>query len=148
MNPDLLNLQPYPFEQLRQLFVDLQPPADKSHIALSIGEPKHPSPRFVMQALAENLDKLSNYPLTKGMPELRESIAGWLQRRFKLQGLDGESQVLPVNGTREGLFAFAQAVVTAGPDALVLSPNPFYQIYEGAAPAGWCSTRVYQLQRR
>ncbi|MDG1389391.1 MAG: succinyldiaminopimelate transaminase [Halioglobus sp.] len=133
MNPDLLNLQPYPFEQLRQLFVDLQPPADKSHIALSIGEPKHPSPRFVMQALAENLDKLSNYPLTKGMPELRESIAGWLQRRFKLQGLDGESQVLPVNGTREGLFAFAQAVVTAGPDALVLSPNPFYQIYEGAA---------------
>jgi N-succinyldiaminopimelate aminotransferase len=133
MNPDLLNLQPYPFEQLRQLFADLQPPADKSHIALSIGEPKHPSPRFVMQALAENLDKLSNYPLTKGMPELRESIAGWLQRRFKLQGLDGESQVLPVNGTREGLFAFAQAVVTAGPDALVLSPNPFYQIYEGAA---------------
>ena len=86
-----------------------------------------------MQALAENLDKLSNYPLTKGMPELRESIAGWLQRRFKLQGLDGESQVLPVNGTREGLFAFAQAAVTAGPDALVLSPNPFYQIYEGAA---------------
>ncbi|MEP4145653.1 MAG: succinyldiaminopimelate transaminase [Halioglobus sp.] len=133
MNPDLLQLQPYPFEKLRQLFSDLQPPADKTPIALSIGEPKHPSPQFVVQALTDNLDKLSNYPLTKGIPELRTAIADWLTRRFNLQGLDSDTQVLPVNGTREGLFAFAQAAVTAGPDALVLSPNPFYQIYEGAA---------------
>ena len=133
MNRDLLQLQPYPFEKLRHLFSDLEPPADKSPIALSIGEPKHPSPPFVLEALANNLDKLSNYPLTKGIPELRISIANWLQRRFKLQGLDSETQVLPVNGTREGLFAFAQAVVNAEPNALVLSPNPFYQIYEGAA---------------
>ena len=133
MNPDLDRLQPYPFEKLRQLFADLQTPADKNHIALSIGEPKHPSPQFVVQALADNLDKLANYPLTKGIPELREAIANWLCRRFRLQGVDTNSQVLPVNGTREALFAFAQAVVSPGPDALVLSPNPFYQIYEGAA---------------
>ena len=133
MNPDLDRLQPYPFEKLRQLFADLQTPADKNHIALSIGEPKHPSPQFVVQALADNLDKLANYPLTKGIPELREAIANWLCRRFHLQGVDANSQVLPVNGTREALFAFAQAVVSPGPDALVLSPNPFYQIYEGAA---------------
>ena len=133
MNPDLDRLQPYPFEKLRQLFADLQTPADKNHIALSIGEPKHPSPQFVVQALADNLDKLANYPLTKGIPELRETIANWLCRRFHLHGVDADSQVLPVNGTREALFAFAQAVVSPGPDALVLSPNPFYQIYEGAA---------------
>ena len=133
MNPDLDRLQPYPFEKLRQLFADLQTPADKNHIALSIGEPKHPSPQFVVQALADNLDKLANYPLTKGIAELRETIANWLCRRFHLQGVDADSQVLPVNGTREALFAFAQAVVSPGPDALVLSPNPFYQIYEGAA---------------
>ncbi|MEP5569575.1 MAG: succinyldiaminopimelate transaminase [Halioglobus sp.] len=133
MNRDLLQLQPYPFEKLRHLFSDLEPPTDKAPIALSIGEPKHPSPPFVVQALADNLDKLSNYPLTKGIPELRGSIANWLQRRFKLQELDSETQVLPVNGTREGLFAFAQAVVSAEPNALVVSPNPFYQIYEGAA---------------
>lgn len=133
MNPDLQKLQPYPFEKLRQLFFGLQPPSDKPHIALSIGEPKHPSPAFVVQALADNLDKVSSYPLTKGVPQLRQSIAAWLQRRFKLQGLDAESQVLPVNGTREALFAFAQAVVAPGSEALVLCPNPFYQIYEGAA---------------
>ena len=133
MNPDLDRLQPYPFEKLRQLFADLQPPQDKSPIALSIGEPKHPSPHFVVQSLADNLDKLANYPLTKGIPELRQAIAAWLTRRFGLQGVDPESQVLPVNGTREALFAFAQSVVSRQPDALVLSPNPFYQIYEGAA---------------
>lgn len=133
MNPDLQKLQPYPFEKLRQLFADLSPPRAKSAIALSIGEPRHPAPGFVLQTLAENLDKLSNYPLTKGMPELRATIAAWLTERFQLQGIDAERQVLPVTGTREALFAFAQAVVDRGEDAHVLCPNPFYQIYEGAA---------------
>ena len=132
MNPDLARLQPYPFEKLRQLFSDLEAPADKHPIALSIGEPKHPSPRFVVQTLADNLGKLANYPLTRGIPELRQGIANWLTRRFQLQGVDPESQVLPVNGTREALFAFAQAVINRSDDALVISPNPFYQIYEGA----------------
>lgn len=133
MNPDLARLQPYPFEKLRQLFSDLEAPAGKHPIALSIGEPKHPSPRFVVQALEENLDKLATYPLTRGIPELRRSIGNWLTRRFQLEGIDPENQVLPVNGTREALFAFAQAVISRGDDALVISPNPFYQIYEGAA---------------
>ncbi len=133
MNPDLEKLQPYPFEKLRALFADLEAPAHKSAIALSIGEPKHPAPRFVQQSLQQNLDKLSQYPLTRGTVKLRAAIGRWLERRFNLQGVDPERQVLPVNGTREALFAFAQTVVERGPDALVLSPNPFYQIYEGAA---------------
>ncbi len=133
MNPDLEKLQPYPFEKLRHLFADLEAPADKSAIALSIGEPKHPAPRFVLEALSQNLDKLSSYPLSKGTLKLRRAIAHWLEFRFDLPGVDPERQVLPVNGTREALFAFAQAVVERGPDALVISPNPFYQIYEGAA---------------
>ncbi len=133
MNPDLQRLQPYPFEKLRQLFADLTPPASTSPIALSIGEPRHPAPDFVARVLADNLHRLGNYPLTAGMPELRAAIAAWLTRRFGLDGVDAERQVLPVNGTREALFAFAQAVVAPSPDALVMSPNPFYQIYEGAA---------------
>ncbi len=132
MNPNLEKLQPYPFERLRQLFADLSPPADKSPIALSIGEPRHPAPQFVLATLAQNLDKLSHYPLTRGMPELRAAIAQWLINRFHLEGIDAEQQVLPVTGTREALFAFAQAVVAPADDALVLCPNPFYQIYEGA----------------
>jgi len=133
MNPNLQHLQPYPFEKLRQLFAGLSPAADKSPVALSIGEPRHPSPAFVLEEISANLQLLANYPATAGLPELRASIAGWLQRRFGLPGVDATDQVLPVNGTREALFAFAQAVVTGGPDALVMSPNPFYQIYEGAA---------------
>ena len=133
MNVNLQHLQPYPFERLRQLFADLSPPAHKSPVALSIGEPRHPSPAFVMEEVAANLQRLANYPATAGLPELRTAIADWLQRRFSLPGVDARDQVLPVNGTREALFAFAQAVVTGGPDALVMSPNPFYQIYEGAA---------------
>lgn len=133
MNPHLAHLQPYPFEKLRLLFDDLQAPADKSPIALSIGEPRHPSPEFVLQAVAENLDKLAKYPLTKGASELRSAIAQWLKRRFKLSNIDSEHQILPVNGTREALFAFAQAVVAPASNALVICPNPFYQIYEGAA---------------
>ena len=133
MNPDLDKLQPYPFEKLRELFADLEPPAEQSAIALSIGEPKHPAPRFVLQSLQQNLDKLSQYPLTKGSDKLRKAIAHWLERRFQLEAVDPQRQVLPVNGTREALFAIAQAVVARKPGALVLSPNPFYQIYEGAA---------------
>lgn len=133
MNPRLDSLHPYPFEKLAQLFEGLQPPADREHIALSIGEPRHPAPTFVLEALARQLPLLSRYPATRGETFLREAIAGWLQRRFGLDSVDAEREVLPVNGTREALFAFAQAVVNPVPGALVLSPNPFYQIYEGAA---------------
>jgi N-succinyldiaminopimelate aminotransferase len=132
MNPHLELLQPYPFERLRGLFADLRP-ADKPPIALSIGEPRHPSPEFVLQVLQDNLARVASYPATAGMAALRESIAAWVKHRFAPVELDPERQVLPVNGTREALFAFAQAVVTGGEDALVITPNPFYQIYEGAA---------------
>ncbi|MEH6582812.1 MAG: succinyldiaminopimelate transaminase [Halioglobus sp.] len=133
MNQDLQHLQPYPFEKLRDLFADLQADPAKSPIALSIGEPKHPSPDFVLQVIADNLDKLTSYPATLGLVELRETIAAWLKRRFQLNSIDPATQVLPVNGTREALFAFAQTVVARQPGATVLCPNPFYQIYEGAA---------------
>ena len=134
MNPDLNRLQPYPFEKLRKLNHGVVPPADKSPIALSIGEPKHASPGFVVEELISHLHGLENYPLTKGSAALRQAIARWLDSRFGLAGrLDPEQHVLPVNGTREALFAFAQAVVDRARDALVLMPNPFYQIYEGAA---------------
>jgi N-succinyldiaminopimelate aminotransferase len=133
MNPYLQTLEPYPFEKLRQLFSDLQPAAGKSAISLSIGEPQHESPPFVIQTIADNLQRLANYPNSAGLPELRSAIAEWLQRRYGLASIDPDSQVIPVNGTREALFAFAQAVVTPGAGALVMSPNPFYQIYEGAA---------------
>jgi N-succinyldiaminopimelate aminotransferase len=111
------------------------PPAELPHIALSIGEPKHPAPAFVRQSVSDNLDRLSGYPTTKGLPELRQAIAGWASRRFQLQQpLDPETQVLPCNGTREALFAITQALVDRNqPAPLVVSPNPFYQIYEGAA---------------
>lgn len=132
MNPDLQKLQPYPFEKLRTLFEGVAPP-DLPHIALSIGEPKHPSPQFVMDTLAAELPRLANYPNTKGLEALRRSISNWAIRRFHLDTLDAETQVLPVNGTREALFAFAQAVVDRSRNPLVISPNPFYQIYEGAA---------------
>ncbi|WP_027948607.1 succinyldiaminopimelate transaminase [Haliea salexigens] len=133
MNVLLDALHPYPFEKLRALFADLTPASGQAHIALSIGEPRHASPPFVLETLAANLPLLANYPATRGEAVLRETIAGWLQRRFQLQSVNAECEVLPVNGTREALFAFAQAVVTAGPGATVVSPNPFYQIYEGAA---------------
>ena len=121
MNPDLQRLQPYPFEKLRQLFADLTPPGNVSPIALSIGEPRHPAPEFVKAVVAGNLDRLGNYPLTAGMPELRAAISAWLTRRFHLAGVDAERQVLPVTGTREALFAFAQAVVAPIPGALVIA---------------------------
>lgn len=135
MNPDLQRLQPYPFEKLAKLKAAVTPPANLPHIAFSIGEPKHASPEFVVKTLADNLSGLSNYPTTKGLPALRQAIADWCTRRFNLPAdvLDAEHHVLPVNGTREAIFAFTQAAVERKPGALVVSPNPFYQIYEGAA---------------
>ena len=135
MNPDLDKLQPYPFEKLNALKAGTTPP-QQPHIALSIGEPKHATPELIAAALREYLDPgLATYPLTKGMPALREAICDWLTARFGVprDSLDPERHVLPVNGTREALFAFAQAVVDRSRRALVLLPNPFYQIYEGAA---------------
>lgn len=135
MNDALNALQPYPFEKLRALLAGVQPDAGKTAISLSIGEPKHPSPAFVGEALTANLDQLAVYPTTLGIPALREAIARWCERRFSVAAgtLDTASQVLPVNGTREALFAFTQTVVQRGVEGLVISPNPFYQIYEGAA---------------
>ncbi len=135
MNPDLDTLQPYPFEKLNRLKAGATPPAGKPHIALSIGEPKHQPPAFVAETIITHLHGLSSYPLTKGRAELRQAMAEWASRRFALPGgsLDPERHVLPVAGTREALFAFAQAVVDRRADPLVLMPNPFYQIYEGAA---------------
>ncbi|MDM3888387.1 succinyldiaminopimelate transaminase [Pseudomonas sp. BCRC 81390] len=135
MNHALTQLQPYPFEKLRALLGSVKPAADKRAIALSIGEPKHESPAFVAQAMADNLDKLAVYPSTIGLPALRQAIGQWCERRFGVPAgwLDAERHILPVNGTREALFAFTQAVVNRADDGLVVSPNPFYQIYEGAA---------------
>ena len=133
MNPRLTSLQPYPFEKLRALLGGIVPPA-LAPIRLSIGEPQHATPQLVRSAVVEHLDGLSSYPTTAGLDALRESIAAWFGRRYALPGLDATSQVLPVNGTREALFAFAQSVVDSSqPAPLVVSPNPFYQIYEGAA---------------
>ena len=137
MNPDLSLLQPYPFERLRQLLAGVTPPAGLPHVNLSIGEPKHPTPALIRDALTGALAGLAQYPTTLGGEALREAIAGWLMRRYGLPALDPATQVLPVNGSREALFAFAQTVVDRSrhlPDAaVVISPNPFYQIYEGAA---------------
>jgi len=134
MNPDLDRLQPYPFEKLNRLKAGVTPAAGE-HIALSIGEPKHQPPGFVVEELITHLHGLANYPLTRGRDELRQAIADWLTRRFGLPegSLDAGRHILPVAGTREALFAFAQAVVDRTASPLVLSPNPFYQIYEGAA---------------
>ena len=131
MNPLLERLQPYPFEKLRALIAGYAPNAALKPINLSIGEPKHPTPALVKDALARSLDGLASYPATLGTPELRAAIAGWLERRYRISRPDPETQVLPVNGTREALFAFAQTVLASGDR--VVCPNPFYQIYEGAA---------------
>ncbi len=134
MNPDLSKLQPYPFEKLAKLKGEVTPPDSLEHIALSIGEPKHPAPEFVLDTLRTELQRVENYPTTKGLPELNSTIASWLERRFSLANVDPVSQVIPVNGTREAIFAFTQAVVNRCQyRPLVVSPNPFYQIYEGAA---------------
>lgn len=139
MNSDLHKLQPYPFEKLAKLKAGVTPPSDLDPIAFSIGEPKHPSPAFVMDELTRNLDKMSSYPTTAGTIELRQTIADWATRRFNLKSgsLTGADNVLPVLGTREAIFAFTQCAIDRTPAGeatpLVLAPNPFYQIYEGAA---------------
>ena len=135
MNLDLNLLHPYPFEKLAALKAAVTPPAELNDIMLSIGEPKHEPPAFVLETLVKNLNKLSNYPTTKGIPELREAIATWASNRFTLAAgsFTADKHVLPVNGTREALFAFAQAIIDRSqPNPIIVSPNPFYQIYEGA----------------
>jgi N-succinyldiaminopimelate aminotransferase len=133
VNPLLDRLQPYPFEKLRALIAGNTPPASLRPINLQIGEPRHATPALVKDALAASLDGLASYPLTAGTPELREAIAAWLERRYGIPRPDPASEVLPVNGSREALFAFAQTVIDATRGARVVCPNPFYQIYEGAA---------------
>ncbi|HYC41442.1 MAG TPA: succinyldiaminopimelate transaminase [Noviherbaspirillum sp.] len=134
MNPLLKKLQPYPFEKLKQLFADVKPNATYRPISLGIGEPKHPTPDLIKKALSDNLGGLASYPTTAGSEALREAIAGWLERRYGLPKIDATTQILPVNGSREALFALAQTVIDpTGGDALIMCPNPFYQIYEGAA---------------
>ena len=135
MNPGLDQLHPYPFEKLAALKQGLIPPAGLSHISLSIGEPKHATPHFIVESVIEHLHQLSVYPQTRGMPELREAIQRWLVKRFALpaNSLNPEQQILPVGGTREALFAFVQAMLNAKRPSQVWMPNPFYQIYEGAA---------------
>ena len=133
MNPLLSHLQPYPFERLRQLFAGVTPPASHSPISLGMGEPRHPTPQFIKDALCNNLQGLASYPATAGDAKLRETFTGWLGRRYGL-AMDPATQVLPVNGSREALFAFAQTVIDpTQAQPLVVCPNPFYQIYEGAA---------------
>jgi N-succinyldiaminopimelate aminotransferase len=133
MNSRLDQLHPYPFQKLRELFAGITSNPDYAPINLSIGEPKHPTPEFIKQALTQNLGGLSTYPLTQGTEALRKSLAAWCQRRYGVE-LDPATEVLPVNGSREALFAFAQAVVDpTRHKKRVVSPNPFYQIYEGAA---------------
>ena len=135
MNPALARLQAYPFERLRALLAGVQPPAGLTAIALSIGEPRHEPPAFVLEALRANLNQLDSYPTTRGLPALRQAMAAALARRVLPPGarLDPESMLLPVNGTREALFAIVQAMIDPAAGALVVMPNPFYQIYEGAA---------------
>ncbi|MDA8094545.1 MAG: succinyldiaminopimelate transaminase [Betaproteobacteria bacterium] len=134
MNPNIDRLQPYPFQRLRLLLDGETPPSAVPHINLSIGEPKHRTPDFIRTALVEALDGLGVYPATQGSEPLRGAIAAWLRRRHGLRGLDPSTQVLPVTGSREALFSFAQAVVDpTRRQPVVVSPNPFYQIYEGAA---------------
>lgn len=134
MNPDLSRLQPYPFQKLAELFRTVTPNPELRPINLHIGEPKHTTPQFLREALSANLTGLANYPTTAGSDALRGSIADWLTRRYDLPTLNTKSQILPVNGSREALFAFAQAVISrAQNNPVVVCPNPFYQIYEGAA---------------
>jgi N-succinyldiaminopimelate aminotransferase len=135
VNPALSQLWPYPFERLGVLLQGAQPPQDLPHIALSIGEPRHAPPAFILQALIDNLHVLGSYPVTSGMLQFRTAVANWLTRRFELPAgaMKPETMVLPANGTREALFAFVQALTDRSKSPVVVMPNPFYQIYEGAA---------------
>jgi N-succinyldiaminopimelate aminotransferase len=134
VNPHLDKLQTYPFEKLRRLMASVTPDPELTEIGLYIGEPRHATPAFIKEALVAGLDGLSNYPATSGQPALRRAIADWMERRYGL-AVDPDTEIIPTNGSREALFSFAQAVVDAsrGHVPLVVSPNPFYQIYEGGA---------------
>lgn len=134
MNPRLAALHPYPFQKLRELFTGVTPPSELTAINLSIGEPRHATPQLIKDALVDGLDGLANYPITQGTDALRSAMASWANRRYGVE-LDPTTQVLPVNGSREALFAFAQASVDSSRHGrrVIISPNPFYQIYEGAA---------------
>ena len=133
MNPDLARLQSYPFQKLNALLEGTVPPPGLRVIPLYIGEPKHPTPEFIKRSLVDSLDGLASYPPTIGVPELRGAIAGWVKRRYRAE-VDPATEVIPVTGTREALFAIAQTVIdSARPEPAVVCPNPFYQIYEGAA---------------
>lgn len=137
MNLRLDLLQPYPFERLRKLFADARPTQQYgTHINLSIGEPKHDTPDIIKQALIANLDGLASYPATKGDGALREAISQWIARRYGIPAPNPDTEVLPCLGSREALFSFAQIVLDGKEGSLVVSPNPFYQIYEGAAYLG------------
>lgn len=134
MNPDLNNLQPYPFQKLAKLFAEVTPNTALQPISLHIGEPKHATPTFIKDALVAGLDGLANYPTTIGSDALRAAIANWLARRYGIPVPNPKTQILPVNGSREALFSFAQAVIDRSKsNPAVVCPNPFYQIYEGAA---------------
>lgn len=134
VNPDLAHLHPYPFQKLRELFHGITPNPAYAPVNLSIGEPKHATPTFIFDALTQHLDGLASYPTTLGVDGLRQAINQWLVRRYAIPALNINSQILPVNGSREALFSFAQAVVDRYRERpVVISPNPFYQIYEGAA---------------
>lgn len=135
LNPDLQRLKPYPFEQLSALLSGIQPPAGVTPIPLSIGEPQHAPPQFVLDALSEHMGLIAKYPTTKGTDTLRFAIASWLNQRFSLthSPIDPDTQVIPVNGTREAIFAAVQAAADRTVGGLLVMPNPFYQIYEGAA---------------
>ena len=132
MNPLLSKLQPYPFERLRQLFSTVTPSAQHRAISLGIGEPKHPTPLFIQEALNDHFKGLAAYPATGGESFFKEACAAWLQRRYGLQ-INPATQILPVNGSREALFSLTQTVIDPSREAVVVSPNPFYQIYEGSA---------------
>ena len=134
MNPNLDKLRTYPFEKLRDLYAGSTPPAGLAEIKLHIGEPQHPTPQFIKDVLTANLNGLASYPATNGSDDLRRSIAEWIARRYGIPAPDIATQVLPVAGSREALFAIAQAVIERKhQQPVVISPNPFYQIYEGAA---------------
>ena len=141
MNTNLTKLHPYPFAKMGKLLANSTPAAGYETIKLGIGEPKHQPPEFVLQVLEQNLAKVQNYPTTNGMPELRDCIASWLKQRFELNHIDANGQILPVMGTREAIFSFVQAAIDTAATSqsavdskpLVVMPNPFYQIYEGAA---------------
>lgn len=133
VNPRLDSLQPYPFEKLRALFKDVTPPAGLKPISFGIGEPKHPTPALIRDAVVAALDGLAAYPATAGSEALRAAIARWIENHYGLPAIDPATQVLPASGSREALFALAQTVIDPSKKAIVLCPNPFYQIYEGAA---------------